>query len=277
MSMPFKPGTLLLLTLVCGAALAQERAIETCSNGEPTTERGLPDADADGIADAVDNCRDHANASQRDTNSDGFGNVCDADLNNDAVVNVVDLSILRSQFFSDDADPDADLDGDGTVALSDLAIMRQLFFLPPGPQGACLSDPQQCSGPKDFEADDQARNAAGSLFVIRTSDPASIYHAQRLINGASECNPAVAGYTFLGSQPWNPNWGFHVTGDIYFHGDSVNASVGCNKAASYVQANLSMWCNIDTRSTTACQFWCPWTSELTRIVPVASNRDDVNR
>ncbi len=44
------------------AERAPARAIETCSAGEPTTDRGLPDRDADGIADAIDtrfrlNCR----------------------------------------------------------------------------------------------------------------------------------------------------------------------------------------------------------------------------
>ncbi|MFK7888330.1 MAG: thrombospondin type 3 repeat-containing protein [Gammaproteobacteria bacterium] len=255
---------LIVALLTCHALQAQESSIETCSNGEPTTERGLPDEDADGIANAVDNCRDHPNTDQRDTNGDGIGNVCDADFNNDSVVNVIDLSILRAQFFADDANPDADLDGDGVVALTDLALLRQLFFKPPGPVGACLRDPTLCAGPKHFEVNDAAR--AGSLVVIRTSDPASIYHAKRLIDGASQCNSAIAGYTYLGSQPWNPNWGFHVTGDIYFHGDTINASVGCNKTASYVEDNLGTWCNIDNRAT-SCQFWCPWTSGLTRVIP----------
>lgn len=259
-------GALLIVTHTA----AQERSIETCTNGEPTTDRGLPDADADGIADAIDNCLEIANTTQRDTNGDGFGNICDADLNNDNIVNIADLSLLRANFFKDTPTPDADLDGDGSVALSDLAIIRGLFFEPPGPVGPCLANPALCSGPKHFEARDQAGNAATNLFVIRTTDPASIYHARRLIDGASQCNPAVAGYTFLGTEPWNPAWGFHIRGEIYFHGDSVNAPVGCNRSASFVQANLSMWCNIDSRAT-ACQFWCPWSSALTRDVPVASD------
>jgi hypothetical protein len=262
--------TALLMTVTCLPSLAQERSIETCSNGEPTTDRGLPDEDADGVADAVDNCLERPNSDQRDTNSDGFGNACDADFNNDNIVNFLDLSQLRAEFFSDDADPDVDLDGDGQVAHSDLGRLRQLFFKPPGPVGPCLDDPSLCSGPKDFEATDETRAGAGNMYVIRTSDPASIYHAQRLIDGVSTCNSAIAGYTFLGSQPWNPNWGFHVTGDIYFHGDTINASVGCNRTASYVEANLATWCGIDTRAT-ACQFWCPWTSGLTRVVPISTN------
>ncbi|MEM6641280.1 MAG: hypothetical protein AAF610_15435, partial [Pseudomonadota bacterium] len=65
------------------------------------------------------------------TDEDGFGNLCDADLNNDNTVNVVDLGIFRSVFFS--SDPDADFNGDGTVNILDLGIMRAGFFAAPGP------------------------------------------------------------------------------------------------------------------------------------------------
>jgi hypothetical protein len=89
------------------------------------------DSDGDGIADSADNCTLIANADQRDTNGDGFGNACDADLNNDGIVNVVDLGLLRLVFFTND--PDADFNGDGVVNVIDLGILRTGFFAPPGP------------------------------------------------------------------------------------------------------------------------------------------------
>ncbi len=98
----------------------------------PTFETGA-DSDGDGVADAADNCTLVPNADQRDTNGDGFGNICDADLNNDNVVNFIDLGQLRSVFFT--ADADADLNGDGSVNFVDLGIMRASFFGPPGPSG----------------------------------------------------------------------------------------------------------------------------------------------
>ncbi len=55
------------------------------------------DADNDLVDDAVDNCLGAANTSQRDTDGDGYGNWCDADLNNDLKVNFADLSIFRCQ------------------------------------------------------------------------------------------------------------------------------------------------------------------------------------
>ena len=90
----------------------------------------LTDGDTDGIIDQADNCPDASNAGQRDTDGDGFGNVCDADLNNDGIVNVVDLGLLRAVFFT--ADPDADFNGDGVVNVVDLGILRAMFFGPPG-------------------------------------------------------------------------------------------------------------------------------------------------
>ena len=95
------------------------------------------DTDSDGVFDDVDNCTTIANPGQIDSNGDGYGNVCDADLNNDCIVNAVDLGIFRTVFFSNDAN--ADLNGDGTVNTVDLGILRTQFFSPPGPSatGAC--------------------------------------------------------------------------------------------------------------------------------------------
>jgi len=98
------------------------------------------DTDDDGIADDLDNCTLVANAAQIDSNGDGIGNRCDPDLNADCIVNVVDLGILRSVFFTGNAD--ADFDNSGTVNVADLGIMRSVFFEPPGPSGL----PNSCAG-----------------------------------------------------------------------------------------------------------------------------------
>ncbi len=89
------------------------------------------DTDSDGVTDTQDNCIGTANPAQRDTDNDGYGNLCDGDFDQDGVVNFADLAYLRVQFGTDD--PDADLDGDGTVAMGDVAIIKGLFFAPPGP------------------------------------------------------------------------------------------------------------------------------------------------
>lgn len=92
-----------------------------------------PDTDGDGVKDGYDNCTLVANANQRDTNGDGYGNVCDPDLNNDGLVDNADLAIMKLRFYSHD--PDADLNGDGLVNFGDLAILKAYFGKKPGPSG----------------------------------------------------------------------------------------------------------------------------------------------
>ena len=87
--------------------------------------------DGDAFADPFDNCLFTPNDDQLDGDNDGYGNACDADLNNDCIVNVVDLGIFRNVFFT--PDPAADLNGDGIVNVVDLGLLRALFFSVPGP------------------------------------------------------------------------------------------------------------------------------------------------
>ena len=108
-----------------------------------------PDADEDGIPDFEDNCIFFFNPGQEDTNLDGFGNACDADLNQDCTVNFADLALLKAAFLSEPGDPnwdpDADFNSDLLVNFGDLARMKQTFFNGdqpgPGPSGV----PNDCS------------------------------------------------------------------------------------------------------------------------------------
>jgi hypothetical protein len=100
----------------------------------------MNDADGDGAHDGQDNCIEVANGpivadsgdnSQRDTNGDGYGNVCDADLNNSGLVTSRDYYIMRSVLNTSNAD--ADLDGSGLVTTIDYGILRDRLNMPPGP------------------------------------------------------------------------------------------------------------------------------------------------
>ena len=107
---------------------------------------GVPDSDGDGVADDLDNCTDVVNPGQNDTDADGFGNICDPDYNNDGIVNVIDLGLLKQAFFS--ADSNIDLNGDGVVNAIDLGILKSFFFQAPGP-GAGVPRPAVAAAPQD--------------------------------------------------------------------------------------------------------------------------------
>jgi len=107
----------------------------------PSVNPFQPDTDGDSVPDQIDNCLLMANGpfdgatagpSQNDTDADGFGNRCDADLNDDCVVNFQDLGALRLSFFAQGL-RDEDFNGDGVVNAIDLGILRAAFFMPPGP------------------------------------------------------------------------------------------------------------------------------------------------
>ena len=104
----------------------------------------LADSDADGAYDSQDNCIDVANGpllpdaggnSQRDTDGDGYGNICDGDLGNSGgIVNFADLAAFKTTFGTTNADGDLNGSG-GIVNFADLARFKALFGKPPGPSG----------------------------------------------------------------------------------------------------------------------------------------------
>ena len=102
------------------------------------------DDDADGIVNEFDNCIDTPNGPtipdagdhwQRDTDGDGFGNVCDADFNNNGVVDPSDFSTLKARF-GQSGFPDQDLNGNGVVDPADFSRLKAGFGKPPGPGGS---------------------------------------------------------------------------------------------------------------------------------------------
>ncbi len=77
---------------------------QACDDGDDSTINdvigndciciGESDADADGVANSLDNCLAVANADQRDTDGDGAGDLCDSDDDNDGVLDEVDCNPL---------------------------------------------------------------------------------------------------------------------------------------------------------------------------------------
>ena len=108
----------------------------------------LSDAENDGIIDVSDNCRLTANPLQQDANADGFGNICDADINNSGTVTTADFGLLRSVLgqaagFSATAAA-SDMNSSGTVTTADFGLLRARLGTPPGPSGLACAGTIPC-------------------------------------------------------------------------------------------------------------------------------------
>jgi hypothetical protein len=97
---------------------------------------GDMDTDSDGLVDHLDNCTLVPNPTQLDSDGDGYGNICDADFNNDGVVNINDLNRLKARLnIVPVVDLITDLDGNGAVNINDLNRLKSYLGKPPGPSG----------------------------------------------------------------------------------------------------------------------------------------------
>ena len=139
------------------------------------TQAFAVDSDADGVDDSLDNCTmvpngplipDAGGNSQLDTDGDGYGNICDGDLNNAGpVVNITDLGIFRSMFNT--TNPDADFNGSGgLVNITDLGVFRSLFNNPPGPScidttGCVMTNLPPTAADQTFPIDTAVLDVAG--------------------------------------------------------------------------------------------------------------------
>jgi len=95
-----------------------------------------PDTDSDGIPDVLDNCRLVANPTQCDSDGDGFGNHCDADLNNNTYTNAQDFVLLRQQLGKPSISPlfnEADINCNGVVNAQDRILFQKRLGSQPGP------------------------------------------------------------------------------------------------------------------------------------------------
>ncbi len=110
-----------------------------------------PDTDGDGIQDPIDNCRLTANPLQQDANLDGYGNICDADINNSGTVTTADFGLLRSVLgqsagFSATAAA-SDMNSSGTVTTADFGLLRARLGTAPGPSGLACAGTIPCPAP----------------------------------------------------------------------------------------------------------------------------------
>jgi len=102
----------------------------------------VPDVDNDGAQDSADNCTEVSNPDQFDADGEGYGNICDADLNNSGLVTSADYTILRNALNTND--PIADLNHSGMVTSADFTILRNRLNTAPGPSGLSCAGTSPC-------------------------------------------------------------------------------------------------------------------------------------
>jgi hypothetical protein len=69
-----------------------------------------PDADGDGIPDAIDNCPADVNPDQQDLDGDGLGDACDPDIDGDGMPDSWEIAHGLDPFDPSDASQDPDRD-----------------------------------------------------------------------------------------------------------------------------------------------------------------------
>jgi hypothetical protein len=124
-----------ILALVVAAMLTTTFALVAAA-GVPCT-----DQDSDGVCDEDDNCLVVANPDQSDGDSDGYGEACDLDTNNDCFITTADIGVILTALGASESEPPAspsDVNLDGFVSTADIGVILTELAggaNPPGPSG----------------------------------------------------------------------------------------------------------------------------------------------
>lgn len=114
-----------------------------CSSELDVSE--FPDQDDDGVDDSLDDCLTLANPGQQDADQDGYGNLCDADFNDNGIVGANDVAAIAARAgFPAAGNEEFDLDSSGAVGANDVARAASASGLAPGPSGLACAGTAPC-------------------------------------------------------------------------------------------------------------------------------------
>ena len=137
-----------VVVLGCAALLAIGISVSTFAGS-------ITDGDSDGVPDNFDNCSVTANGplastgscdGQEDGDLDGYGNICDTDVNNDGATGLDDVSIVFAAAAILSTDPVTDINCDGAAGLDDVSITFSdaAVLKTPGPSGLACAGTIPC-------------------------------------------------------------------------------------------------------------------------------------
>ena len=113
-----------------------------------STAGPVSDMDSDTVPDISDNCKTVANASpiDCDTDSDGYGNMCDCDYTQDNLCGAPDFNVFKPWFGQGvpPAPPEIDQTCDSLVGAPDFNRFKPTFGGVPGPSGLACAGSVPC-------------------------------------------------------------------------------------------------------------------------------------
>lgn len=124
-----------LMALLAGFCLVVSFPLAAMAGPTP----GGADGDSDGVENAFDNCTVRVNATQKDVDHDGCGDICDGDFDQNGSAGLSDYGIMLGAFGSTVGQPAykaaADMDCNGAIGVSDIGAFFSEFATTAGPSG----------------------------------------------------------------------------------------------------------------------------------------------
>ncbi len=121
-------GDIYLVGIYCRALSASETRQNFLAGLPPYVDQ--LDSDNDDLPDAIDNCPDDPNPGQQNLDGDQFGDICDADIDNDGVANAQDFNASNNKICADSDDDQCD---DCSIGVDGFGVLTDAQPLNDGP------------------------------------------------------------------------------------------------------------------------------------------------